>query len=542
MMKDSIKIPSYVIAALRSCLTANNCFLKSKAQRLLAADEKTNNWFKAASEVFAAEITPELVYYTAIKQELDAYKPKLCLNCGKLLNLRAVKESRPFCSSRCNLSSSATQEKRKAGFLEKYGVTSHFHLASVKEKQKAAWIEKYGVDNPSKSKRVREKTKATLQNKYGVDNVFQLQEVKDRILPLIRKAQHEKYYDSFRQVLENSSVDYLSSKEDYVNCKPIILQCRHCKTIWITSPNGQAEYLKLCPNCFDGAGSNLEKELCHYIESIYSGKIIRNSRSIIKPQELDIYLPEKKLAFEFNGTYWHSESAGTSRLYHFNKTKACKEKGIKLIHIFEHEWVNSKDKIKALIRSALGIFSEKIYARKCQVKPISSKEYSQFLDAYHLQGSVNSSIRYGLYYQNDLVSVIGFGKSRFKKNELELYRYCVKSDYQIIGGFSKLIKHACKYTSIDEFISYVDLAHFNGQGYKKVGFRKVSVTAPSYIYVKAYSVLSRQQAQKHLLPALLGSTYDSSLSESQNMQLAGYYKVYDVGNLKVAYTVHKTSV
>lgn len=396
MMKDSIKIPSYVIAALRSCLTANNCFLKSKAQHLLASDEKTNNWFKAASEVFAAEITPELVYYTAIKQRLDAYKPKLCLNCGKLLNLRAVKESRPFCSSRCNLSSSVTQEKRKAGFLEKYGVTSHFHLASVKEKQKAAWIEKYGVDNPSKSKRVREKTKATLQNKYGVDNVFQLQEVKDRILPLIRKAQHEKYYNSFRQVLENSSVDYLSSKEDYVNCKPIILQCRHCKTIWITSPNGQAEYLKLCPNCFDGAGSNLEKELCHYIESIYSGKIIRNSRSIIKLQELDIYLPEKKLAFEFNGTYWHSESAGTSRLYHFNKTKACKEKGIRLIHIFEHEWVNSKDKIKALIRSALGIFSEKIYARKCQVKPISSKEYSQFLDAYHLQGSVNSSIRYGL--------------------------------------------------------------------------------------------------------------------------------------------------
>lgn len=151
----------------------------------------------------------------------------------------------------------------------------------------------------------------------------------------------------------------MSSKEDYVSCKPIILQCRHCKTIWITSPTGQAEYLKLCPNCFDGAGSNLEKELCHYIESIYSGKIIRNSRSIIKLQELDIYLPEKKLAFEFNGTYWHSESAGTSRLYHFNKTKACKEKGIRLIHIFEHEWVNSKDKIKALIRSALGIFSEK---------------------------------------------------------------------------------------------------------------------------------------------------------------------------------------
>ena len=542
MMKDSIKIPKYVIAALRSCLSANNCFLKSKAQHLLATDEKISNWFKAASEVFAAEVTPELVYHTAVKQDLNVYTPKRCLNCGKLLSLRTVKENRPFCSSRCNLSSSSTQEKRRSGFLKKYGVTSHFHLASVKEKQKAAWLEKYGVDNPSKSKAVRSKIKSTLQEKYGIDNVFQLKEVKDKILPLIRQKQHEKYYSSFIQVLENSNVDYLSSKEDYIKCKPIILQCKHCNTIWITSPDGQAEYLKLCPNCFDGAGSNLEKELYHYIESIYSGKIIRNSRSIIKPQELDIYLPEKKLAFEFNGTYWHSENAGTSKLYHFNKTKACKQQGIRLIHIFEHEWICSKDKIKALIRSSLGIFSKKIYARKCQIKPISNKEYSQFLDAYHLQGSVNSSIRYGLFYQDELVSAIGFGKSRFKKDEIELHRYCIKADYQVIGGFSKLIKHTCKDANISEFVSYVDLAHFDGHGYSAAGFKKVAVTAPSYIYVKASKILSRHQAQKHKLSVLLGSAYDSSLSESQNMLLAGYYKVYDAGNLKVAYTVHKTSV
>ena len=157
------------------------------------------------------------------------------------------------------------------------------------------------------------------------------------------------------------------------------------------------------------------------------------------------------------------------------------------------------------------------------------------LELYHLQGPVKSSIRYGLFYQDELVAVIGFGQSRFKKGELELHRYCVKSDYQIIGGFSKLIKHSCQENNIKEFVSFIDLAHYNGKGYKKIGFTKISVTKPSYVYVKGDQILSRIYCQKYKLKKLLGDQYNPDYTESQNMTLAGYYKIFDSGNLKVKY-------
>ena len=152
-----------------------------------------------------------------------------------------------------------------------------------------------------------------------------------------------------------------------------------------------------------------------------------------------------------------------------------------------------------------------------------------------MQNSVNSSIRYGLFYNNELVSVIGFGKSRFKKGEIELYRYCVKAGYQIIGGFSRLIKHACKENSISRFVSFIDLAHFNGRGYKKAGFKLIGKTSPSYIYIRGDEIKSRMQCQKHKLAAFL-EEYDPNLSESDNMALNDWDRVYDCGNIKVEYT------
>ena len=197
-------------------------------------------------------------------------------------------------------------------------------------------------------------------------------------------------------------------------------------------------------------------------------------------------------------------------------------------------WAFNQEKIKSLIKSALGIFDVRLYARKCTIKEISSAEYKEFLELYHLQGAVNSSVRYGLFYKDELVSVIGFGKSRFKKGEIELHRYCVKAGYQIVGGFSKLIKHACKEHQIKEFISYIDLAHFNGTGYKKAGFKKIEVTQPSYIYIRGDEIKSRMQCQKHKLEAFL-EEYDPNLSEYENMLLNDWDRVYDCGNLKVKY-------
>lgn len=126
--------------------------------------------------------------------------------------------------------------------------------------------------------------------------------------------------------------------------------------------------------------------------------------------------------------------------------------GIRLIHILDYYWNTKKDICEDIIRAALGKLEIKISARKCEVKEIDSKVYKDFLNKYHIQGAVNSGIRYGLFYKNELVQYIGLGKSRFKKDEIELHRMCTKGNTQVLGGFSKLIKH-CNQKHI---ISYID--------------------------------------------------------------------------------------
>ena len=243
-----------------------------------------------------------------------------------------------------------------------------------------------------------------------------------------------------------------------------------------------------------------------------------------------IYIPEKKLAIEFNETYWHNaEKVGKS--YHQEKSLECKNNGIRLIHIFEWEWDEKQKVIKSIINSALGIYQKKIYARKCNVYEIMQNTYKDFLEENHLQGPINSPIRYGLFTEDELVAVVGFGYNRFsKEKKLELHRYCNKLNYQILGGFSKLLTHS----GIKEFDTYVDIAHFSGAAYEKTGFEIISTTEPNYKWVKGERHLNRIQCQKHKLHSLL-EIFDEKKSEVENMTANGYVQVFDSGNYKLHY-------
>lgn len=411
--------------------------------------------------------------------------------------------------------------------LKKYGAKAFRHSSVLEEHRKASIIKKYGsIENFNKIN--YNKAKNTLSKKYGVEHPMQLKEV---ALAIVR-TRHSNLYNTLIDRITKKNYTILSSKEDYINNGFFKLKCNNCGTEWITKSTND---IRNCPHCAkQHVTSEVEKELLSYIRSLYSGEIIENNKALIKPYELDIYLPKKKLAFEFDGTYWHSDKFKDKK-YHQIKSVMCNRKHIRLIHIFEYEWAFNQEKIKNLIKSALGIFDVRLYARKCEVKSISSQVYRNFLNLYHLQNSVNSSVRYGLFYKDELVSVIGFGKSRFKQGEIELHRYCVKAGYQIIGGFSKLIKHACKEANINHFVSFIDLAHFNGRGYKKAGFKLVNVTSPSYIYIRGDEIKSRMQCQKHKLSAFL-EAYDPELSEYDNMLLNDWDRVYDCGNIKVEYS------
>lgn len=213
-----------------------------------------------------------------------------------------------------------------------------------------------------------------------------------------------------------------------------------------------------------------------------------------------------------------------------NDIVASRGAGFKTIVIYQWEWELKQQHVINLIRTQLGLFEQIINARDCWVFPIESSVYTNFTNQYHLHKSVSSSVRFGLFHKDQLVAVIGLGKSRYDKSGYELYRYCVKAGVLVRGGFTKLIKHS----GVEHFVSYIDYAHFTGAGYMCSGFTELPSTKPNYVYRKGDQILTRVACQKHRLAKLL-SNFDASKSEYENMIADGWTKLYDCGNLKVMY-------
>jgi hypothetical protein len=207
-----------------------------------------------------------------------------------------------------------------------------------------------------------------------------------------------------------------------------------------------------------------------------------------------------------------------------------KNNGYKLIHIFEHEWINKQEIIKAKLKALFGIEQTKIYARKCIIKEISTELKNDFLNQFHIQGEDKSKIKLGLFNEDELVAVMTFGKPRFNKNyEYELIRYATK--YKVIGGAGKLLKYFEKNYKPKSIITYADRAYSQGNMYFKLGFNFLKNNVPSYNWIKNDIILSRFRCQKSKLKEILKDRYNECLSENENMLFNGFSKLYDCGNI-----------
>ncbi len=290
----------------------------------------------------------------------------------------------------------------------------------------------------------------------------------------------------------------------------------------------------LCPYCF--GNGEAQRELAKYIEGM--GYVVSfNNRQILDPYEIDVFIPKLNIGIEYNGNYWHSSHNGDNRSYpnyHILKTKFAKDLGVRLIHIFEDEWINKPQIVKSRLRAILNKTRYKIYARKCEVKEISSQTKAKFLNKYHIQGTCSSSINLGLFYRNMLIAVMTFGKRRFDKKEgYELIRYCTVSNFTIIGGAGKLLKYFERNWNPSVIISYADLRWSTGNLYKQLGFSLIKTSPPNYWYVHKSSLLNRESRikyQKHKLSKILDK-FDINKTELENMKDNGYDKLYDCGNL-----------
>lgn len=282
--------------------------------------------------------------------------------------------------------------------------------------------------------------------------------------------------------------------------------------------------------------SNIEEDVYKYICSLGDFKIIRNDRNLINPKELDFYIPEKKLAIEFNGNYWHSD-VFKDKYYHQNKTIACAKQGIRLIHIFEYEWLSNKqDKIKVLLKEIL-CGTSVIYGRNTYIKEIGNKDAIDFEEKNHLQSSVNTSVNIALYNKNDIVALFTFGVPRYDRTyQYELIRVCYKQGISVIGGSEKIFNYFIKKYKPESIITYCDISKFIGIMYTKLGFTPIQpnpITEPNYVWLNTdnNSILPRYKTQKHkLIEHGLGI---KSQTESEIMESLGYIKIYDSGNLRL---------
>lgn len=422
--------------------------------------------------------------------------------------------------------------KRKYG----EGVTSSMQAESVRKKMRRNNLEKYGVENVYQAGWCKKKIADACMERYGASHAMQNAEVKAKAVARMTELSHIRSWERciLGSAYDRPNFDMRFYLDNYSRGYEFEFVCKKCGNLF-RSQHYDGFHDK-CPKCYPRTASVSEREIGDFVKSIYSGNVVFNTKRIISPNELDIYMPDLKLAIEYDGLYWHAfENVNKShgnKNYHLDKTNACEEKGVRLIHIFEDEWRNKREIVESRLRTIIGACSRRIFARRCEVVELDSKTAGKLVSDWHLQGDCRASVRLGLSFENEIVSVMTFGKCRFgKKHEWELLRFCVKPDVQVVGGAGKLLKHFERAARPKSMVTYADRRWSNGRLYEALGFKLAGVSKPGYFYVQPNHVkrLNRIGFQKHRLEKIL-KKFDKNLTEYQNMAANGYETIYDCGN------------
>ncbi len=441
-------------------------------------------------------------------------------------------------------------DKRKQTNLLRYDSENVWQSDVIKSKIYASNQLKFGVKIPSQSELVKQKItnkmseidfseiisrrRQTCLDKYGVDDVMKSMDVRQSVISTVNTKE-------FKEFLLNKRTDILQIKigDDYeiinynlgATCKTAHLikhTLRHkCgREFEMTVPRIYYRLyndVDVCPYCCEvkATVSNEEIKLRRLISSVYDGKIVNNFKQLISPYEVDVYLPDKQIAFEYNGLYWHNDIT-KDKDYHMMKTNMCAQNGVRLIHIWEHDWMMKRNIIESII---FGLFGkhDTVFARNCMIKDVGKDEYQAFCEANHLMGYGSATKCYGLYNDNELVEIMSFVSE--KDNIWTISRLCSILYTTIVGGANRLFKHFLKNNKFTKIISYSDRSMFSGNVYKHLGMFMEKTTEPGYYMVnpKNYETVNRR--------TYLSYKSDRRLEIDQN-----FFRIYNSGNWRFVYT------
>jgi hypothetical protein len=413
-------------------------------------------------------------------------------------------------------------------FCNKFGVNHYSKSDEYKMKYSESCLRKWGVRSSLSSPEIRDKIKKTMIFRYGFDHPMKVKQISHLNTKSLIDGRKEYFL----------GVGYEVLSYDFDKCI-YTLKRQECGHVFDTTYDLFRSRLKYnnsgCLECFpkNDLTSIKEKELLNYITELYDGEIITNDRKLLDGLELDIYIPSKKLAFEFNGLYWHSDIF-KDKYYHQIKTNKCLENEIDILHIWEDDWVNKKEIIKSIILNRLNLNSKKIFARSCKIVVIDNKKSNTFLNEKHIQGGVNGDICISLEYNNQIVSVMTFGKRYLnKKKQFELIRFCNKIGFNVIGGASKLFNYFLKNYEFENIVSYSDNSLFRGGLYKNLGFVNNGPTSLNYYWTDLNRKYHRFNFNKKRLVKM---GYDESKTEETIMKEIGYFKIWSCGQTRWVYS------
>ena len=289
-----------------------------------------------------------------------------------------------------------------------------------------------------------------------------------------------------------------------------------------------------CPKCV-APFSKDEKKISDIVKLLVGkDNVIEHDRTILSDKEIDIYIPSKKIAIEYNGLYWHTKLKN----YHLEKTLMCKRNGIGLIQIFEDEFVQNEKLVFEKIAHLLGCNGSipKVMGRKCIVHEINKSEAKEFIEKYHIQGFAGSSVYLGALFNGKLIAVMSFKKERNDSKKWELTRFASDYNYLCQGVGGKLFNFFVKNYNPDEVKSFADrrwtISEENNL-YTKLGFHFDKCLPPDYRYYSPYDGIIRHHKfgfRKNILHKKYGLPL--TMSETEMTEKLGYSRIYDCGLIK----------
>ncbi len=232
-------------------------------------------------------------------------------------------------------------------------------------------------------------------------------------------------------------------------------------------------------------------------------------------KEIDIFIPELNVGFEYNGIYFHNDKF-LKPTYHNDKFNECKELGIQIYNVWENEWLLKKHICKSVILDKIGKNNNQIInSENCEIKEIGIEDVKNFLNDNSMN-DIDETINFalGLILDNVIVAIVSFQNLNSDYKMIDLIQ---NINHNVLNYREKLLNYFVNNYKFDKLVKILNLSNENNEFYIKFGFEK---SINFFIDYKWY-------LNGKLYPRF--KKIENKIIED-NLYINGGYKLYDCGN------------